>query len=259
MPTGRAWGMRSSWRARIRPSGGRTAPASATRLRRRAISATGATRAGSSSPRCRAAGGATRLKAWPAGSETATGSLRARVELAAQGAGVFVGALRRLGLAREQLFEARDVTLLVRGHLGGESADVVVPGVLGDVDVEILRAPLGGKRELERVACARRRVDPVGVGPEVVPGVFPAGELRHLALGGAQRKGLVLLLLLAADLLELVGDVVEPDVPHETLQLDEALERLALARQRLRVEIHPGLRQPALPPRRPACLPPHGH
>src|SRR5258708_16753324 len=243
MPTGRAWGMRSSWRARIRPSRGRTAAASATRSRRRAISATGAIRAGSSSPRCRAAGRPTRLKAWPAGSETATGSLRARGELAAQGAGVFVGALRRLGLAREQLLEAHDVALLLRRHLRGESADVVVPGVLGDVGVEILRPPLGGKRDLERVACARRRVDPVGVGPEVVPGVFPVGELRHLALGGAQRQGFVLLLLLAADLLELLGDVVEPDVAHEALELDEALERLALDRQRMRVEIDQGLRQ----------------
>src|SRR5258708_12205788 len=122
--------MRASGRAGVRPSRGRTAPASATRSRRRAIAATGAIRAGSSSPRCRAAGRPTRLKAWPAGSETATGSLRARVELAAQGAGVFVGALRRLGLAREQLLEAHDVALLLRRHLRGQTPDLFLPPLL---------------------------------------------------------------------------------------------------------------------------------
>src|SRR5438477_140891 len=70
-----------------------------------------------------------------------------------------------------------------------------------------------------------------------------AVERRQRALGGADGERLVLLLLLFADLLELVGDVVQADVAHEALELDEALERLALDRERVRVEIDQVLRQ----------------
>ena len=68
--------------------------------------------------------------------------------LAPQDFGVVARELGRLGLAREQLLEALHVALLVGRHLGGKGTHRVVGGMLGDVDIEILRAPLGGEREL---------------------------------------------------------------------------------------------------------------
>ena len=79
-----------------------------------------------------------------------------------------------------------------------------------------------------------------------MPRVFPRRDLRQLALGGAEGERLVLLLLLAADALEFLGEVVDAGVAHETLELDEALERLALDRERVRVQFDQRLWQESL-------------
>ena len=118
--------------------------------------------------------------------------------------------------------------------------------MLGDVEIEVLRAPLRGERDGERLAGALRRLGPGRLRSQVVPGVFPLGERREIALGGADGERLVLLLLLAADALELVGDVVVADVAHVALELDEALERIALDGERVHIEFDQVLRQQSL-------------
>ena len=138
------------------------------------------------------------------------------------------------------------MALLVSRHLGRKGAYRVVGRVLGDVEIEVLRAPLRGERDGERLAGALRRLGPGRLRSQVVPGVFPLGERREIALGGADGEGLVLLLLLAADALELVGDVVVADVPHVALELDEALECIALDGERVRIEFDQVLRQQSL-------------
>ena len=135
------------------------------------------------------------------------------------------------------------MALLVRRHFGGEGAYRVVGGVLGNVDVEVLRAPLGAQGESDRLTRVLGRRDLVGLRAEIVPGVLPADQRRQLALGGADGERLVLLLLFLADALELLGDVVEADVAHEALELDEALEGVALDDERVRIKFEQGLRQ----------------
>src|SRR5436190_507691 len=151
-----------------------------------------------------------------------------------------------IGVARQQLLEALHMALLVGRHLGGEGAHRVIVGMLGDIDVEVLRAPLGGERQHDRVARGLRQAHPVGIGTEVVPGVLPRRDRRQLALRGAEGERLVLLLLLAADALEFLGDDVEPGVAHGALELDEALERLALDGERVCIQFDQGLRQESL-------------
>jgi len=60
--------------------------------------------------------------------------------LTAHRLGVVFDGFGRQRLAREQLFQALHMALLVGCHLGGEGAHRVVGRMLGDVDVEILRA-----------------------------------------------------------------------------------------------------------------------
>jgi hypothetical protein len=57
-----------------------------------------------------------------------------------------------------------------------------------------------------------------------VGGILPARELRQLAL-------------LLPDAAQLVGDVVHAGIAHVALQLSEALRRLVLQRERVRVEL----------------------
>ena len=109
--------------------------------------------------------------------------------------------------------------------------------ILRDIRVEGLGAALGREPEHQRLARVRRRDHLVGIGPEVVPGVFPARVGRQIAASGAEREQLELLALLAADLLELVRDVVHARVAHEALELGKALRRFALERNRARVQL----------------------
>ena len=110
-------------------------------------------------------------------------------------------------------------------------------GVLGDVDVEILRAALGGDGEDQRVARGLRRAHHFGLRAEEVAGVLPGRDLRQLAAGGADGEQLVLLALLAADALELVGDVIHAGIAHVALELGEPFGGFALQDQRVRVEL----------------------
>jgi len=70
-----------------------------------------------------------------------------------------------------------------------------------------------------------------------MPRVLPRRDLRQLAPRGADREELVLLALLLSDAFELVGDVVHAGLAHVALELGEALGRLALDRERVRVEL----------------------
>jgi hypothetical protein len=92
---------------------------------------------------------------------------------------------------------------------------------------------LEGERTGDGLArAARRRPDRHAV-VRKMPAQLPAGELGQRAPRGAQLDELVLLLLLAADALELVGELLDAQRAREALQLDVALRRLALDRQRI--------------------------
>src|SRR5262249_58728476 len=57
----------------------------------------------------------------------------------------------------EERLEARDVALLVGGHLRGEGAHRVGARIRGDVVVERLRAPFERERDGERIGGGGRR------------------------------------------------------------------------------------------------------
>ena len=140
-------------------------------------------------------------------------------------------------LVLEEQLEARDVALLVGGHLGGEGAHRVGARVGRHVVVEGLRAPLEAERDAERVVdAARRRAVAHGLAAEI-PAELPAGELGKRSPGGAQRDDFVLLAFLAPELLELRGERACAVATEEALQLGVAPRRFALEQKGIREQL----------------------
>src|SRR5687768_6326439 len=95
--------------------------------------------------------------------------------------------------------------------------------------------------ESERAGDGLARAARGGLGRRLVAKVMPAQlPARHLGQrppGGAELDQLVLLLLFAADALELVGDLLDADLTHEALELGVALRGRPLDRQRVREQL----------------------
>src|SRR5262245_9517107 len=139
-------------------------------------------------------------------------------------------------LARDQRLEPRDVALLVGRHFRRKRAHRIGPRIRRDVVVEGLRATLEGERDRERLGRAPGDAPGLDAAVAEMPAELPAGELGKLASRGAERDDLVLLLLLAAELLELVRKLVLAAAAQEALELGVAPGCLALDEKGVREE-----------------------